>query len=50
LAGNVARLLDLGVIGINFEDRFVKGSSLYEISRQADRIATVRATAEEMGD
>jgi len=36
LAGNVARLLDLGVIGINFEDRVVKGSGLYEISRQAD--------------
>jgi 2-methylisocitrate lyase-like PEP mutase family enzyme len=49
LAGNVARLLDLGVIGINFENRVVKGSGLYEISRQADRIATVRATAEEIG-
>ena len=49
LAGNVARLLDLGVIGINFEDRVVKGSGLYEISRQADRIATVRETAEERG-
>ena len=30
LAGNIARLLDLGVIGINFEDRVVKGSGLYE--------------------
>jgi 2-methylisocitrate lyase-like PEP mutase family enzyme len=49
LAGNVARLLDLGVIGINFEDRVVKGSGLYEISRQADRIATVRETAKERG-
>ena len=49
MAGNVARLLDLGVIGINFEDRVVKGSGLYEISRQADRIATVRETAEERG-
>jgi 2-methylisocitrate lyase-like PEP mutase family enzyme len=28
LAGNVARLLDLGVVGINFEDRVVKGSGL----------------------
>ena len=49
LAGNVARLLDLGVIGINFEDRVVKGSGLYEITRQVDRIATVRETAEEKG-
>jgi 2-methylisocitrate lyase-like PEP mutase family enzyme len=29
LAGNIARLLDLGVIGVNFEDRVVKGSGLY---------------------
>lgn len=49
LAGNVARLLDLGVIGINFEDRVVKGSGLYDISRQAARIATVRETAEKGG-
>jgi hypothetical protein len=35
LAGNVLRLLDLGVIGINFEDRVVKGSGLYTIDRQA---------------
>jgi 2-methylisocitrate lyase-like PEP mutase family enzyme len=46
LAGNVARLLDLGVIGINFEDRVVKGSSLYDIARQAERIAAIRETAE----
>ena len=49
LAGNIARLLDLGVIGINFEDRVVKGSGLYEIARQAERIATIRETAEERG-
>jgi 2-methylisocitrate lyase-like PEP mutase family enzyme len=49
LAGNIARLLDLGVIGINFEDRIVKGSGLYDIARQADRIAAIRDTAEERG-
>jgi len=49
LAGSIARLLDLGVIGINFEDRVVKGSGLYEIARQAERIATIRDTAEERG-
>jgi 2-methylisocitrate lyase-like PEP mutase family enzyme len=49
LAGNIARLLDLGVIGINFEDRVVKGSGLYGITRQAERIATIRETAEERG-
>src|SRR5499427_1849912 len=35
LAANTARLLDLGVIGINFEDRIVKGSGLYSVDRQA---------------
>ena len=49
LAGNVARLLDLGVIGINFEDRVVNGSGLYAIARQAERIAAIRETAEERG-
>src|SRR4051812_41804446 len=49
LAGNIARLLDLGVIGINFEDRVVKGSGLYDIGRQAERITTVRETAQEKG-
>ena len=37
------------MIGINFEDRVVKGSGLYDIGRQADRIATVRETAEKRG-
>jgi 2-methylisocitrate lyase-like PEP mutase family enzyme len=49
LAGNVARLLDLGVIGINFEDRVVKGSGLYDIARQVERIAAIRETAEKSG-
>jgi 2-methylisocitrate lyase-like PEP mutase family enzyme len=49
LAGNIARLIDLGVIGINFEDRVVKGFGLYDVARQAERIATIRDTAEERG-
>src|SRR5258708_3967187 len=49
LAENVSRLLDLGVIGINFEDRVVKGSGLYDIDRQARRIATIRKAAEKKG-
>jgi 2-methylisocitrate lyase-like PEP mutase family enzyme len=49
LAGNVARLLDLGVIGINFEDRVVKGSGLYDTARQAERIVAIRETAEKSG-
>ena len=30
LSDNISRLLDLGVIGINFEDRIVKGTGLYD--------------------
>src|ERR1700747_3344462 len=46
LAGNISRLLDLGVIGINFEDRVGKGASLYDIDRQARRISAIRKMAE----
>lgn len=49
LADNVSRLLDLGIIGINFEDRVVKGSGLYDTDRQARRIAAIRKAAEKMG-
>ena len=47
LAYNIARLLGLGVIGINFEDRVVQGTGLYDIDRHAARIATIRAAAEQ---
>ena len=47
LAANISRLLDLGVIGINFEDRIVKGSGLYSIDRQAQRITAIRKAAEQ---
>ena len=49
LAANISRLLDLGVIGINFEDRIVKGSGLYSVDRQAGRIAAIRKAAEQKG-
>ena len=49
LANNVLRLIDLGVIGINFEDRVVHGSGLYEIDCQARRIAAIRRAAEQKG-
>ena len=47
LAANVSRLLDLGVIGINFEDQVVKGSGLYSVDLQARRIAAIRKAAEQ---
>jgi 2-methylisocitrate lyase-like PEP mutase family enzyme len=46
LAKNVSRLLHVGIIGINFEDRIVKGTGLYGIDRQAKRIAAIRQAAE----
>jgi 2-methylisocitrate lyase-like PEP mutase family enzyme len=49
LAENISRLLDTGVVGINFEDRVVNGSGLYGIDRQADRIAAIRHAAEQEG-
>ncbi|BCT91656.1 phosphonomutase [Lysobacter helvus] len=49
VANNVARLLDLGVVGINFEDRVVKGKGLYSIEAQSARIAAIRAMAEVRG-
>jgi 2-methylisocitrate lyase-like PEP mutase family enzyme len=45
LADNVSRLLDQGIVGINFEDRVVKGSGLYDIDRQSARIAAIREVA-----
>jgi 2-methylisocitrate lyase-like PEP mutase family enzyme len=49
LADNISRLLDLGIVGINFEDRVVKGSGLYDIDRQAARIAAIRHAADAKG-
>jgi 2-methylisocitrate lyase-like PEP mutase family enzyme len=49
LTDNISRLLDTGVIGINFEDRVVKGLGLYSVARQARRIAAIRKGAERKG-
>jgi 2-methylisocitrate lyase-like PEP mutase family enzyme len=46
LADNIARLIDLGVVGMNFEDRVVDGKGLYAVDRQAKRIAALRKTAD----
>lgn len=49
LSENVAGLLDLGVVGINFEDRVVGGEGLHPVGRQAGRIAAIRAAADKAG-
>lgn len=48
-AENLARLVDAGIAGINFEDRVVAGSGLHPIERQCARIAAIRAMAEARG-
>ena len=35
LASNITKLLEIGVIGINFQDRYGQGPGLYGIDRQA---------------
>ncbi|EJC74497.1 isocitrate lyase/PEP mutase family protein [Rhizobium hidalgonense] len=45
-AANVARLVEVGAIGINFEDRVVAGEGLYSVESQADRIRAIRAMAD----
>lgn len=49
LARNVIGLLDLGIVGINFEDRLVRGGGLVDIERQSARIAAIRKTADNAG-
>ena len=49
VAENVSQLLGLHVIGINFEDRLVKGQGLHPIDRQARRIAAIRGAARKRG-
>jgi 2-methylisocitrate lyase-like PEP mutase family enzyme len=49
LADNVSQLLGLGIVGINFEDRAVKGSGLYDTERQATRISAIRRVADKAG-
>jgi 2-methylisocitrate lyase-like PEP mutase family enzyme len=49
LAENIGRFLDAGIVGINFEDRIVNGSGLYDIDRQAARITAIRRAADKRG-
>ncbi|MBB3916437.1 isocitrate lyase/PEP mutase family protein [Rhizobium fabae] len=45
-AANVAKLVDVGAIGINFEDRVVEGDGLYPVEKQTARIRAIREMAE----
>ncbi|TBA46170.1 isocitrate lyase/PEP mutase family protein [Rhizobium ruizarguesonis] len=45
-AANVAKLVEVGAVGINFEDQVVGRGGLYPAERQAARIRAIRAMAE----
>jgi 2-methylisocitrate lyase-like PEP mutase family enzyme len=49
VAENVSKILDVGAIGINFEDQVVGGSGLHPIDLQAQRIRAIRAMADRRG-
>lgn len=44
-ARNVARLVETGAIGCNFEDQVVGGAGMHDIDLQSRRIAAIRAAA-----
>jgi 2-methylisocitrate lyase-like PEP mutase family enzyme len=46
LQENIAKVIDAGAVGINFEDQIVGGEGLYSIEDQSARIRAVRETAE----
>ena len=48
-AANVARVIGTGVVGINFEDQVIGGEGLHPAELQAERIAAIRAAADEAG-
>src|SRR5262249_1157333 len=49
LRKNIDLVIKAGAIGINFEDRIVKGEGLYSINDQYERIRATREAATESG-
>jgi 2-methylisocitrate lyase-like PEP mutase family enzyme len=49
VAENVRKVIRAGAVGINFEDRVVKGDGLHAISAQAARIRAIKAVAADEG-
>ncbi|MEO1638689.1 MAG: isocitrate lyase/phosphoenolpyruvate mutase family protein [Pseudomonadota bacterium] len=49
VAENVRKVMRAGAIGINFEDRIVRGDGLYPFDVQSARIAAIRVMAKEEG-
>lgn len=49
VASNTGRLIDAGIVGINFEDQVLGRDSLHSIADQQRRISAIRTTARERG-
>jgi 2-methylisocitrate lyase-like PEP mutase family enzyme len=49
IAKNVARALETGVIGFNFEDQIIGGDGLYPVKQQAGRVNAVRQACDRAG-
>lgn len=49
LKANIARVIEAGAVGINFEDQIVGGEGLYPIEVQTSRIGAIREAANESG-
>ncbi len=49
LKANIGRVIEAGVIGINFEDQVVGGEGLYPVEQQSARIRAIREAANEVG-
>jgi 2-methylisocitrate lyase-like PEP mutase family enzyme len=49
IESNVKRVIDAGIVGINFEDQIVGSGALYPIDQQAERIRAVRRAADASG-
>lgn len=46
LVANVAKVIEAGAIGINFEDQVVHGKGIYPVGQQAERIRAIRASVD----
>jgi len=48
LTANVAKLIEAGAVGINFEDQIIGGDGLYGIEEQSARLQAVRAASPDL--
>ncbi|MEQ1604538.1 MAG: isocitrate lyase/phosphoenolpyruvate mutase family protein [Pyrinomonadaceae bacterium] len=49
LKANIAKVIDTGAVGINFEDQVIGGEGMHSIEEQSARIAAIRETANTKG-